>query len=180
MVGAGSDAGAALCTIRDAPAARVRVTEFATVSDDIPGCGKDSGIESGDPVSVAKNFSVACAEVVPVLTSTNVVCQPLPVAICAMLPPLVPMLANAGMVVSVSVFCKGVVRIPNTLILPLLGVMNSIVPRLLRVIGYWSESTKDVWPLAASANVVPGALIVAPVSSRMTMEIVAKLLETYG
>ena len=38
---------------------------------------------------------------VPVLTSTNVVCQPLPVAMCAMEPPPVPTLASAGIVVSV-------------------------------------------------------------------------------
>ena len=74
-----------------------------------------------------------------------------------MLPPLVPTLASAGIVVRA--LLGGVKRIPSTLIWPPAGVSNSMVPRLFAVIGnplIGSDSTKEVWPLAASAMVAPG------------------------
>ncbi len=90
--------------------------------------------------------SVICAALVPVLTSTKVVCQPSPpAATCAMLPPPVPTLANAGIVVSA--LLGGEKRSPSTLIWPPAGVSNSMVPRLLAVSGnpfVGSDSTKDV------------------------------------
>ncbi len=97
------------------------------------------------------------SEAVPVLTSTNVVCQPSPPeARCAMLPPPVPTFASAGMVVSA--LLGGVKRSPRTLIWPPAGVSNSMVPRLFAVIGNprtESDKTKDVWPLPPSEMVVP-------------------------
>ena len=51
-----------------------------------------------------------------------------------MLPPPVPTLASAGIVVSA--LFGGVKRIPRTLIRPPLGVSNSTVPRLFAVTGY--------------------------------------------
>src|ERR1022692_2685420 len=99
VVGVGFDTGASLRTKRLAPAARVCVTEEALVTV-LPCCGNEIGSVSGVPVASAKKFKFTDAAVVPVLTNTNVVCQPLPVAICAMEPPLVPTLASAGIVVS--------------------------------------------------------------------------------
>ena len=82
-----------------APAASVWVTEVAVVAAMVP-CGKVRGRGKAAPVVSSKKLSVAGAALVPTLTSTNVVCQPSPPeASCAMLPPLVPTLASAGMVV---------------------------------------------------------------------------------
>ena len=100
-----------------------------------PVCGKESGKRSWLPSS-AKKVSAACAGAEPVLTRTKVVCQPLPVARCAMDPTPVPTLANAGMVVSVLLVPNGVVRMPSTLIWRSAGVSNSMVPRMLAVTGY--------------------------------------------
>ena len=72
------------------------------------------------------------------------------------------------------------VRIPSTLIWPPAGVSNSMVPRLLAVTGYWSESTKAMWPLPASEIVVPARPICVPVSSRMTIPILAACAETFS
>ncbi len=53
-------------------------------------CGNETGMVSGAPVISAKNLRVTGANVVPVLIRTKVVCHPLPVAICAMLPSVIP------------------------------------------------------------------------------------------
>ena len=63
-----------------------------------------------------------------------------------MLPPPVPTLASAGMVVSV--LGRGVKRMPSTLIWPPAGVSNSMVPRLLAVTGKVVDVTNARWPLA--------------------------------
>src|ERR1051326_2173974 len=115
-----------------APAPSIWVTEGAT--DGAPPCGNVNGRDNGVPVTSLKKLSVACAALAPVLTSTKVVCQPSPPeARCAMLPPLVPTLAKAGIVVSA--LLGGVKRKPRTLIRPPDGVSNSMVPRLFAVKG---------------------------------------------
>src|SRR6185437_16000094 len=90
-----------LATTSVAPAA----SDFKIVGVNVvvppPNCGNDSGRDKGAPVTSLKKLSVIGAALVPVLTRTKVVCQPSPpTARCAMLPPPVPTLANAGIVVS--------------------------------------------------------------------------------
>jgi len=121
------------------------------------------------------------AALVPVLTSTKVVCQPSPEARCAILPPPVPMLAKAGIVVSA--LFGGVKRRPSTLIRPPAGVSNSIVPRLFAVTGNprtGSDNTKEVWPFPVSEMLAPAGPITAPVSSRMMTGILAACAEMFA
>ena len=98
------------------PAARVWLTEEAALR--FRCWFADSRLESRVGCHCRRGSSVETAPGFPVFRSLGVICQPLPVAIWAILPPRVPPVTNAGMVVRA--LFGGVKSIPRTLICPAL------------------------------------------------------------